>query len=59
MTAADAAALRLPRHALHAWRLTLPHPVTREPLAFEAPLPEDLRAFWDACAPGAGGERAR
>ena len=54
MTEADAAALRLPRHALHAWRLSLPHPVTREPLDLEAPLPEDLRTFWDACAPGAG-----
>ncbi len=51
LTDADRAALRLPRHALHAWRLSLPHPVTRERVAFEAPLPDDLRAFWDACAP--------
>ena len=32
----------LPRQALHAWRIRLPHPVTRQPLSFEAPLPADL-----------------
>jgi 23S rRNA pseudouridine1911/1915/1917 synthase len=32
-----------PRQALHAWRLGLPHPVTREPLLFEAPVPPELR----------------
>jgi 23S rRNA pseudouridine1911/1915/1917 synthase len=37
--------LRLQRHALHAAALEFPHPVTREPLRFESPLPEDLRAF--------------
>jgi 23S rRNA pseudouridine1911/1915/1917 synthase len=46
----DRARLRLPRHALHAWRLELPHPRTGEPVALETPLPEDLRAFWDGCA---------
>ncbi len=30
------------RPALHAWRLTVPHPIQREPLAVEAPLPADL-----------------
>lgn len=50
MTEADRARLRLPRQALHAWRLELPHPRTEEPVALEAPLPADLRAFWDACA---------
>jgi 23S rRNA-/tRNA-specific pseudouridylate synthase len=30
------------RQALHAWKVTLPHPVTRQPLAIEAPLPDDL-----------------
>jgi 23S rRNA pseudouridine1911/1915/1917 synthase len=30
------------RQALHAWRLTLPHPVTRELLQVRAPLPADL-----------------
>jgi len=32
----------LTRQALHAWRVTLPHPVTREPLQLEAPVPRDL-----------------
>jgi 23S rRNA pseudouridine1911/1915/1917 synthase len=49
-TEADRAALRLPRQALHAWRLSLPHPRTGEPVALEAELPEDLSAFWEACA---------
>jgi 23S rRNA pseudouridine1911/1915/1917 synthase len=31
------------RQALHAWRVTLPHPITRQPLELEAPLPEDMR----------------
>lgn len=33
----------LPRQALHAWRVTLPHPVTRDTLILEAPLPVDVR----------------
>jgi 23S rRNA pseudouridine1911/1915/1917 synthase len=35
---------RLTRQALHSWRITLPHPVTRDMLAIEAPLPCDLSA---------------
>jgi 23S rRNA-/tRNA-specific pseudouridylate synthase len=31
-----------PRLALHAWKIELPHPVTGEPIAIEAPLPRDL-----------------
>ena len=42
------ARLRLPRHALHAAAITLPHPVSREPVRFESPLPEDLRLFLEA-----------
>jgi len=34
-----------PRQALHAWRVALTHPVTREPLEIVAPLPEDLGAL--------------
>ena len=34
------------RQALHAWRVELPHPVTRERLRIEAPLPADLRALF-------------
>lgn len=37
--------LRLPRQALHAAVLELPHPVTRERVRFEAPLAKDLEAF--------------
>lgn len=33
------------RHALHASRLTIQHPITKFPLGFEAPLPDDLRAM--------------
>ena len=32
----------LPRHALHAHRLTFPHPKTKQPLTVESPLPSDL-----------------
>jgi 23S rRNA pseudouridine1911/1915/1917 synthase len=49
LTDADHALLRLPRQALHAWRLSLPHPGTGARLALEAPLPPDLRAFWEEC----------
>ena len=31
------------RQALHAWRVSLPHPLTREPLVVEAPLPQDFK----------------
>jgi 23S rRNA pseudouridine1911/1915/1917 synthase len=49
MTEDDRARLRLPRQALHAWRLELPHPRSGERLALEAPLPPDLAAFWASC----------
>ena len=42
VTAAERASLRLNRHALHAERLALPHPVTGEQVRFTAPLPPDL-----------------
>lgn len=32
---------QMSRQALHAWRITLLHPVTREPSVLEAPLPPD------------------
>jgi 23S rRNA pseudouridine1911/1915/1917 synthase len=51
MSDEDRTRMRLPRQALHAWRLTLPHPETGEPLSLEAPLAPDLRTFWDGCAP--------
>lgn len=33
------------RQALHAWRIALPHPLTREPLSVTAPIPADMRAL--------------
>jgi len=36
----------LERQALHATRLAFAHPATAEPLAFHAPLPEDLAQAW-------------
>jgi 23S rRNA pseudouridine1911/1915/1917 synthase len=51
MTEEDRVRLRLPRQALHAGRLELPHPARRERMRLEAPLPPDLREFWDGCAP--------
>ena len=39
-----ASALRdFPRQALHAWRLTTRHPVTRAELTIEAPVPDDIQ----------------
>jgi len=35
------------RQALHAWRIALPHPITREPMEIEAPVPPDLRGLMD------------
>ena len=34
-----------PRQALHAWRLTLKHPVTGERMTFTAPVPGDVKAM--------------
>jgi len=37
------------RVALHAWRLRVPHPTTKEELLIEAPLPADLASCLEAC----------
>lgn len=37
--------LRLERHALHAARMSLPHPVSGKPLVLASELPEDLATF--------------
>src|SRR5471032_732307 len=51
--AALAAALRaFPRQALHAWRVTLVHPVTRERLVLVAPLPRDFQDLLNAAEIG-------
>lgn len=39
---------RIPRHALHAWRLAFEHPILGGRIAVEAPLPADLSAVWQA-----------
>ncbi len=52
---APARALPVPRLMLHAWRLSLPHPVSGRALACESPLPDDFRAALRAarrCPPG-------
>jgi 23S rRNA pseudouridine1911/1915/1917 synthase len=46
LTDADRAVLELPRHALHAERLELDHPMTGARLLIQAPLPADLAEFW-------------
>lgn len=33
------------RQMLHAWRLSLWHPVKNAPMTFEAPVPEDMKAY--------------
>ncbi|HTP29216.1 MAG TPA: RluA family pseudouridine synthase, partial [Anaeromyxobacteraceae bacterium] len=50
MTDDDRLRLLLPRHALHAFRLEIPHPITRERVLLEAPLPFDLADFWKGCS---------
>lgn len=37
--------LAYPRHALHAWKMTLPHPRTHKPISFTAPLPASIWSF--------------
>lgn len=39
------------RQALHAWKLSLLHPVTGEKLSFEAPLPEDFATLLSVLIP--------
>jgi 23S rRNA pseudouridine1911/1915/1917 synthase len=46
LSEADRELLELPRHALHAHRYLMHHAVTGEPLQLEAPLSDDLQAFW-------------
>jgi 23S rRNA pseudouridine1911/1915/1917 synthase len=47
LTDEDHVRLELPRHALHAARLSLAHPITQAPLVIEAPFPSDLAEFWN------------
>ncbi len=54
LTEDDLRVLELPRHALHAASMRLPHPITGAPLHVLAPTPPDLRAFWSALSPSRG-----
>jgi 23S rRNA pseudouridine955/2504/2580 synthase len=49
----------LRRMFLHAWRLTLVHPISGESLAFESPLPEALQSFIDTAAAVTSEKRIR
>jgi len=48
LTEADLLRLELPRHALHAARYRLQHPITGDPLELVAPFASDLADFWRA-----------
>ena len=37
--------IEFPRQALHAWRLGIVHPLTGQPLRFEAPIPSDMEGL--------------
>jgi 23S rRNA pseudouridine1911/1915/1917 synthase len=50
LTDEDRRVLELDRHALHAAELELDHPMTGARVRIEAPLPGDLRAFWEGLA---------
>lgn len=48
---AAAACREFPRQALHAWKLTITHPVSGAPMTFEAPLPRDIGELLTALRP--------
>jgi len=41
---------------LHAWRLRFAHPLTREKMTFDSPLPADMTAVLESLRTGCGGE---
>lgn len=51
-TSPDEDVTLLSRQALHAYRLVIRHPVTDQPLTFEAPLPEDMQNMLAALRAG-------
>jgi 23S rRNA pseudouridine1911/1915/1917 synthase len=51
LTEDDRMLLELDRHALHAWRLAFDHPVLGHRVAIEAPVPNDIAAFWKRLEP--------
>jgi 23S rRNA pseudouridine1911/1915/1917 synthase len=58
LTDEDRTQLELERHALHAERIAFNHPVTGARLSIEAPVPDDLTAFWARVSGGAPDDRA-
>ncbi len=42
----------VPRQMLHSWKLSFTHPLTNEPLSFEAPLHPDMAELLDALRKG-------
>ncbi len=36
---------RIHRQALHSFKLSFQHPITGEPMAFQAPIPDDMKVF--------------
>jgi 23S rRNA pseudouridine1911/1915/1917 synthase len=48
LTEEDLLLLEHPRQLLHAERYDFTHPMTGHPLSLVAPLPQDLRTFWEA-----------
>ena len=52
-TRVRAALAALKRHALHAYRLTLSHPITGERMIFESPLPADMQHVLEELRVGA------
>ncbi|HXX69198.1 MAG TPA: RluA family pseudouridine synthase [Polyangiaceae bacterium] len=48
LTDEDLERLEMSRHALHAARLELSHPITDARLVIEAPLPADMTEFWES-----------
>lgn len=57
--AADDTLPLLTRQALHARRLALIHPITAEPLAMEAPIPDDMQIVLDALNDQSRSSRAK
>lgn len=47
---------RISRQALHAWKLTFPHPITGEHMEFTAPLPRDMSQIIEGEEHGKGSD---
>ena len=40
------------RQLLHSFRLSFTHPITKEPMVFTEPLPEDMKAYMNSDSKG-------